>query len=153
MLNGTFNIGIERNFGKAVFSKGTSWNLEDWQVTWQEKPTWAAKARPAVFKIDHPGTAVKMPVSLTRSVQRKHIKSEGDYRDGTYTVWKGQLYTYRGRWPFSSKPTNAFCLSLPLIALNSSSPKVSFQLCFWVEIPDELTQNMAFKPLTGGQKP
>lgn len=117
------------------------------------RPTWAAKARPAVFKTDHPGTAVKMPVSLTRSVQRKHIKSEGEYRDRTYTVWKGLLYTYRGRWPFTSKPTNAFCLFLPLVALNSSSPKVSFQLCFWVEIPDELTQNMAFKSLTAEQKP
>lgn len=33
--------------------------------------TWAAKARPAVFKTGHPSATVKMSVSLTRSVKRK----------------------------------------------------------------------------------
>lgn len=33
--------------------------------------TWAAKARPAVFKTGHPGAAVKMSISLTRSVKRE----------------------------------------------------------------------------------
>ncbi len=60
-------MSTKDHFSLKRFKKGSSYNSDDYE----EKPTWAAKPRPAVLRTGHPGATVKLSVSLSRSVKRK----------------------------------------------------------------------------------
>lgn len=111
------------------FLQNTSWLLC--------KPTLAAKAGPAVLHIGHPGTAMKVSVSLARPVQTH----AGNLLKSCESSTSLTVYTGQTLWNTHNQ-TISHQFLLPLFPLNSSSTEISFQFCFWVEIPDEWMQKI-----------